>query len=300
MCMSWTALPHQCRNGGRGRRAAGAARGRACPGLAAASGGSSRCACTGASSVAGSESLPACQLQACPSTQPSARHHELLITHQKRVALYRRGITPCAACSIAVQRVIEHLQMHSWGSCIKAPGSAPAEPEPGAAVGQLVMRARGVDLQAEHTLVKLQRALQILHQQAHVVQALVHHARCSRHHTGSDTVRYTLHSPAGSASNMSRECLMGVRTWGAAFGIPQALCQGILNLLLRGQKLGAGGALSTLSSPVRRAPKDPAHQIERWAPSFLYTPMPIRTPMPCYSRDSQQLDGPNSALSSSK
>jgi hypothetical protein len=42
------------------------------------------------------------------------------------------------------------------------------------------MGPRGVDLQAEHALIELQGAAQVLHQQADVVQALELNPRCAQ------------------------------------------------------------------------------------------------------------------------
>lgn len=65
---------------------------------------------------------------------------------------------------------------------------SPANPEPGAGIWKLVVRAPFVQLEAKDSLVERQRPLQVLHKQSNMVHSLVDHSVCSSKVYGSIAV----------------------------------------------------------------------------------------------------------------
>ena len=74
---------------------------------------------------------------------------------------------------------------------------SPANPEPGTSIGQLLVRAPFVDLQAQDSLVERKRALQVFNQEPNMMHSLVLHPLC----TGRS--EHSPHAPCFSGSSVT-------------------------------------------------------------------------------------------------
>lgn len=113
------------------------------------------------------------------------QHHEVNHLAASKAPLSRSTMDGQKRSHAAFQQRAENSNLsetpigmeQAW--CLSRQGFSPANPEPGAGIGQLLVRATLVDLEAQDALVECHGALQVLHQEPNVVHSVVDHTLCN-------------------------------------------------------------------------------------------------------------------------